>query len=46
MRKKLRGREYWRGPAGVAILSGIGGVALLALAFGSDNEVAATTITP
>jgi hypothetical protein len=41
---KLRGRHYWRSPGGVAILSGLGGVALLALAAGSDNEVVATTI--
>ncbi len=46
VRRKLRGREYWRSPGGVAILSGIGGVALLALAAGSDSEVAATTILP
>ena len=44
--EKLRGRRYWRSPGGVAILSGIGGIALLALASGSDSEVAATTITP
>ncbi len=46
VRRKLRGREYLRSPGGVAILSGIGGVALLALAAGSDSEVAATTILP
>jgi len=46
VRRKLRGREYLRSPGGVAILSGIGGVALLALAAGSDSEVAATTIIP
>ena len=46
IRRKLRGREYLRSPGGVAILSGIGGVALLALAAGSDSEVAATTILP
>ena len=46
VRRKLRGREYWRSPGGVAILSGIGGVALLALAAGSDSEVAATNVIP
>ena len=46
VRRKLRGREYWRSPGGVAILSGIGGVALLALAAGSDSEPAATTFIP
>ncbi len=46
VRRKLRGREYWRSPGGVAIISGIGGVALLALAAGSESEVAATTIIP
>ncbi len=46
VRRKLRGREYWRSPGGIAILSGIGGVALLALAAGSETEVAATSITP
>ena len=46
VRRKLRGREYWRSPGGVAILSGMGGVALLALAAGSSPEVAATTTTP
>ena len=45
VQRKLRGREYWRSPGGVAILSGIGGVALLALAAGSESETAATTIT-
>jgi len=46
IRKKLRGREYWRSPGGIAILSGIGGIALLGLAAGSDSELAATVITP
>jgi hypothetical protein len=43
LRKKLKGREFWRSPTGVAILAGIGGAGLLALAVGSgDDEVLAT----
>ncbi len=42
IRRKLRGREYWSSPGGVAILTGIAGLALLALAAGSDSE----TVTP
>jgi hypothetical protein len=42
MRKKLRGREFWRSPKGVAIITGIGGAALLGLASGKDDEVFAT----
>jgi len=42
LRKKLKGREYWRSPKGVAILSIIGGGALLALAVGSSSEDLAT----
>jgi hypothetical protein len=42
LRKKLKGREFWRSPTGVAILAGIGGAVLLSLAVGSDDEPAAT----
>ena len=46
VRRKLRGREYWRSPKGVAIIAGIGGVALLALAAGSGSEVSASVTIP
>ena len=42
LRKKLKGREFWRSPSGVAILAGIGGAALLSLALGSEDEQVAT----
>ncbi len=43
MEEKPKGREFWRSPKGVAILGGLGGVALLALAFGADSEDPATS---
>lgn len=38
--KKARGREFWTSPKGVAVLSGVGGAALLAIAAGGDGEEA------
>ena len=46
MRSKPRGREFWRTPKGVAILSGLGGVALLAIAASSDDEIVSTQVDP
>ena len=45
---KPKGREFWRSPKGVAIISGIGGAALLAIALGSDSddEEVATEVAP
>ena len=37
-RRKLKGREFWRSAKGVAVISGIAGAALLAIAAGSDSE--------
>ena len=34
--QKSVGKEFWRGPAGIAIITGISGAALLAIASGSD----------
>ena len=34
--RKAVGKEFWRGPAGIAIITGISGAALLAIASGSD----------
>ena len=46
-RLKPKGREFWRSPKGVAIISGIGGAALLAIALGSDSdEDVATEVAP
>jgi hypothetical protein len=40
--RKPKGREFWRSPKGVAIIAGIGGAALLAIAAGSDSESIST----
>ena len=40
--RKPKGREFWRSPKGVAIIAGIGGAGLLAIAIGSDSETVAT----
>jgi hypothetical protein len=42
VREKPKGREFWSSPKGVAILSGLGGAALLAIAAGSDFDPNAT----
>ena len=34
--RKAVGKEFWRGPAGIAIITGITGAGLLAIASGSD----------
>lgn len=34
--RKAVGKEFWRGPAGIAIITGISGAGLLAIASGSD----------
>lgn len=34
---KSVGKEFWRGPAGIAIITGISGAALLAIASGSES---------
>lgn len=34
--RKAVGKEFWRGPAGIAIITGISGAGLLAVASGSD----------
>ena len=39
IREKLTGKEFWKSPGGVAILSSLGGAALLALAIGSDDTI-------
>ena len=36
--EKATGREFWRGPKGIAILAGLGGAALLAFAAGGGND--------
>jgi hypothetical protein len=42
LRKKPKGREYWRSPKGVAIITGLAGAGLLAIAAGSETESSAT----
>ena len=42
LRRKPKGREFWRSPKGVAIIAGIGGAGLLAIALGSESETVAT----
>lgn len=42
LRRKATGREFWRSPKGVAIIAGIGGAGLLAIAVGSGSEPAAS----
>lgn len=42
LRRKPKGREFWRSPKGVAIIAGIGGAALLGIALGSESEPVAT----
>jgi hypothetical protein len=41
-RDKAKGRDFWRSPKGVAVLAGIGGAGLLAIASGSDSELNAS----
>ena len=36
--RKSVGKEFWRGPAGIAIITGISGAALLAIASGSESQ--------
>jgi hypothetical protein len=40
--RKPKGREFWRSPKGVAIIAGVAGAGLLAIAVGSDDEFQAT----
>jgi hypothetical protein len=47
LRTKVRGREFWRSPGGIATLGAIGGGALLAIAAGSGgSSTAASPSTP
>jgi len=43
LRAKPKGREFWRSPKGVAIVSGVVGAGLLAIAAGSSNESISTS---
>ena len=43
LRAKPKGREFWRSPKGVAIVSGVAGAALLAIAAGSSSESISTS---
>jgi hypothetical protein len=43
LRTKAKGREFWRSPKGVAIVSGVAGVGLLAIAAGSSAESISTS---
>jgi hypothetical protein len=43
LRTKPKGREFWRSPKGVAIVSGVAGAALLAIAAGSSSESISTS---
>lgn len=42
--RKAVGKEFWRGPAGIAIITGISGAGLLAIASGSDPAPVSPTI--
>jgi hypothetical protein len=44
--EKARGKAFWKSTAGIAILAGVGGVALLALALTSDDESDSSPIAP
>jgi len=47
VKEKLRGKAFWKSTAGIAILAGVGGVALLALAAGgNDDETPASPTVP
>jgi len=47
VKEKLRGKAFWKSTAGIAIIAGVGGVALLALALsGGDDETPASPIVP
>lgn len=41
IKTKLRGREFWRSPKGIAIIAGGGGLALLGIAAGGENDASA-----
>lgn len=36
--RKVRGRDFWRSPAGIAILAGTGGAAVLGVALSGDDD--------
>lgn len=40
LNKKLRGKEFWKSPKGIAIITGGAGAALLTIAVGSDETPA------
>lgn len=42
MQIRARGRDFWRSPKGVAIIAGVSGAALLAIASGAEAEDEAT----
>jgi len=46
VRTKPSGREYWKSPAGLAIIGGSVGAVLLAIAAGGGGEEAASPSTP
>jgi len=39
-------KEFWQSPKGIAVMAGVGGVILLAIASGSDNETTSSVIIP
>lgn len=47
LRQRQRGAEFWKSPGGIAVIAGIGGVALLAIASGGGySSTTASASTP
>ena len=46
VKKKATGKEFWKSPKGIAIIGGIGGAALLAIAISGGSEDPASPAVP
>ena len=46
LKKKATGKEFWKSPKGIAIIGGIGGAALLAIAISGKSEDPASPAAP
>jgi len=46
VKEKARGKAFWKSTAGIAILAGVGGIALLALALSGGDESSASPSQP
>ncbi len=45
IQERLRGRDFWRSPRGIAILAGGGGAVLLAIASGGGSDSTAASVS-